>query len=275
MKYNLQFFADGETAGAENSGTIEPAIQSETVNSDANTTEATAELSPEGAQTSPQPEEESVDRNAIFAEARRTFERKQNAINAKYAERFKGLVNPETNKPITTPDEYLEALDAQERMAQQRELAEKGVDINMLNKLIENSPRLRQAEQMLAEYERQKTIDAIDADVANLATLDPNIKDIYSVPKEVLEHAQNNKITLTLAYKDLYFGKVNAQQTQAIQQRTINQIAGKAHLAPANGVVQNDGLVDIPADELPIWQAGYPSLSPSELKKKYNQRLNN
>lgn len=272
MKYNLQFFAE-ETAGAENSETIEPAIQSESVNSDANTTEATAELSPEEAQTSPQSNEESVDRNAIFAEARRTFERKQNAINAKYAERFKGLVNPETNKPITTPDEYLEALDAQERMRAKEELQSKGVSLDTIENLINNSPRLRQAEQLLAEYEQKKILDAIDADVAELSKLDPNIKDINSVPKEVLEHAQRNKYTLTLAYKDLYFGKVNAQQTQAIQQKTINQIAGKAHLAPANGVVANDGLVDIPANEYSTWQEAFPHLSAAELKKKYNRSL--
>lgn len=271
MKYNLQFFADEEVStGVE---ATEPATQSETVNPADNTTEEVVEQSPDEAQTSPQPTEESVDRNAIFAEARRTFEKKQNAINARYAERFKGLVNPETNKPITTPDEYLEALDAQERMAQQRELEEKGVDINTLNKLIENSPRLKQAERMLAEYEQQKVLDAIDADVANLTKLDPNIKDINSVPKEVLEHAKNNNITLTLAYKDLYFGKVNAQQTQAIQQKTINQIAGKAHLAPANGVVANDGLVDIPANEYSTWQEAFPHLSAAELKKKYNRSL--
>ena len=271
MKYNLQFFADEEVStGVEET---EIANQSETVNPSEDTTEATAEQSPEGAQTSPQTEE-TVDRNAIFAEARRTFERKQNEVNARYAARFKGLVNPETNKPITTPDEYLEALDAQERMAQKRELEEKGIDISVIDKLIENSPRLKQAERMLAEYEQQKVLDAIDADVANLAKLDPNIKDINSVPKEVLEHAQNNNITLTLAYKDLYFGKVSAQQTQAIQQKTINQIAGKSHLAPANGVVANDGLVDIPANERATWEAAFPDLSATELKKKYNRSLN-
>lgn len=272
MKYNLQFFADEEVStGVE---ATEIATQSETVNPAEDTTEETAETTPEGAQTSPQPTEESVDRNAIFAEARRTFEKKQNAINARYAERFKGLVNPETNKPITNPDEYLEALDAQERMAQKRELEEKGIDISVIDKLIENSPRLRQAEQMLAEFQQQKIEQSIMADVAELNKLDPAITSLETVPREVVELGTQNNLTLVNAYKILNFGKVSAQQTQAIQQKTINSIAGKAHLAPASGVTANDGLVDIPANERATWEAAFPDLSATELKKKYNRSLN-
>ena len=271
MKYNLQFFADEEVStGVE---ATEPANQSETVNPSDNTTEETVEQTPDGAQTSPQPTEEPVDRNAIFAEARRTFERKQNEVNARYAERFKGLVNPETNKPITTPDEYLEALDAQERMEQRRKLEEQGVDINMLNKLIESSPRLKQAEQMLAEFKHQQTEQLIMADVAELNKLDPTITSLDTVPREVVEFGTQNNLTLVNAYKILNFGKVSTQQAQAIQQKTINQIAGKSHLAPTNGVTANDGLVDIPTNELATWQAAFPNLSSAELKKKYNRSL--
>lgn len=273
MKYNLQFFADEESVGAETSGTTEIAEQSETVNPSDNTTEETAEQSPDEAQTSPQPTEERIDRNAIFAEARRTFERKQNEVNARYAARFKGLVNPETNKPITNPDEYLEALDAQERMAQKRELEEKGIDPALIDRLVENSPRLKQAEQMLAEFQQQKIEQSIMADVAELNKLDPAITSLETVPREVVEFGTQNNLTLVNAYKILNFGKVSAQQTQAIQQKTINSIAGKAHLAPANGVVANDGLVDIPANEYSTWQEAFPHLSAAELKKKYNRSL--
>lgn len=274
MKLNLQFFADDEiSTGAE---ATEHTEALETGNEDAGNEATEGTESPEGAQTSPE-ENNGPDMNAIYANARRRaeaeYKKKQELRDAEYARRFGQYVNPETGQPIRSEADYLEAWDAQERVNAKKELENKGVDPQTIERLIENSPRMKEAERMLADYQRQQVEQLINNDVAELSKLDPNITSLETVPPEVMQNAQAKKISLVLAYKDLYFGKISAQQTSAIQQRTINSIAGKAHLAPTNGVVQNDNLAPIPADELAIWKTYYPGLSEVELTKKYNKTL--
>ena len=276
MKYNLQFFADEEVStGVE---ATETANQSELVNDGENVTGNVDDS--QGAQT-PSTEEQDAETNAAFANIRRRaeekaqtkYQRQMDDLDALFAAQFGSYVNPVTNQPIHSAKDYIEAWKAKQQLEREEQLKAQGVDMNLVNELIENSPQMQELKQIRDEFNRQRTIQAIDADVAELSKLDPNIKDINSVPKEVLEHAQRNKYTLTLAYKDLYFGKVSAQQTASIQQRTINQIAGKAHLAPVVGSAQNENLVDIPAENLASWRRLYPDLSDAELKKKYNNGL--
>lgn len=274
MKYNLQFFAGEEISiGAEET---DLAAQLETVNEDAGNEVAEVTESQGEAQTPPT-ENNGPDMNAIYANARRKaeaeYKKKQELRDAEYARRFGQYVNPETGQPIRSEADYLEAWDAQERVNAKKELENKGVDPQTIERLIENSPRMKEAERMLADYQRQQVEQLINNDVAELNKLDPNITSLETVPPEVMQNAHTKGISLVLAYKDLYFGKISAQQTSAIQQRTINSIAGKAHLAPTNGVVQNDNLAPIPADELAIWKTYYPGLSETELTKKYNKTL--
>lgn len=274
MKLNLQFFADDEiSTGAE---ATEHTEALETGNEDAGNEVTEGTESPEGAKTSPE-ENNGPDMNAIYANARRRaeaeFKKKQEARDAEYARRFGKYVNPETGQPIRSEADYLEAWDAQERVNAKKELETAGVNPQMIERLVENSPRMREAERMLADYQRQQVEQLINNDVAELNKLDPNITSLETVPPEVMQNAQAKGISLVLAYKDLNFGKISAQQTSAIQQRTINQIAGKSHLAPVVGVAQKDNLVEIPADKLASWKRLYPNLSAAELKKKYNNGL--
>ena len=155
-----------------------------------------------------------------------------------------------------------------------KELEDKGIDPKAIEQIINNSPRMKEAERMLADYHRREVEQLIEKDIAELNTFDPNITSFDTIPLEVRQHAQANNISLVLAYKDLNFGKVTQQKESAIRQTTINQLSGKAHLAPANGVVAADNLVDIPANEYDTWQRGFPNLSALELKKKYNSFLN-
>lgn len=273
MKYNLQFFAE-EGTGAE---VTEPAEQSETVDEGVNTEATEGNESPEGAQTSPE-ENNGVDMNAIYAQVRRKVEaetrRKQEARDTMVAQRYRNYVNPETGRPILTESDFWEAMEAQDRVNAKKEMEDKGIDPNTLDRLIANSPRMKEAERMLEDYHRREVEQLIEKDVAELNKIDPNITSFETIPLEVRQHSQANNISLVLAYKDLNFGKVTQQKESAIRQTTINQLSGKAHLAPANGVVAADNLVDIPANEYDTWHRGFPNLSALELKKKYNNFLN-
>ena len=273
MKYNLQFF--GDTEGEQ---VTEPAEQSELVNEGGNVTDTVDDS--QGAEA-PSTEVQDADTNAMFANVRRKAEEKAQAkfdkqmadLDALFAGAFGDYVNPETNKQIRGAKDYFEAIQAQKRVAQKEELAKQGVDMKMLNELIANSPEMLQYKQMLSEYQHEKVIQAIDADVAKLKELDPNITGIDNVPNEVVAFAKENNMTLVNAYKCLNFGNVNAQKTAAIQQRTINQIAGKAHLAPVNGVAQSAKGVDIPEKDLASWKRMYPELTAAQLREKYNSAI--
>jgi hypothetical protein len=275
MKYNLQFFADENVStGAEVSA---PAEQTGTVSENVTTEATEGSATPEGANPST-PEAPAPDMNAIFANARRRaeaeFKQKQAARDAEYARRFGNFTNPETGKPIQSEADYLEALDAQERVKAKAELESKGIDYGMIDRMINNSPQMREAQQVIQEMKAQKVEQAIQNDLAELNKMDASITSLETVPADVIELATKNGFSLVNAYKIANFGKVSAQQTSAIQQRTINQISGKAHLAPVNGVVQNSNEVEIPADQLASWKEWYPNLSASELRKKYNRVLN-
>ena len=271
MKLNLQFFADEEVStGVEESA---PAEQMATVNDV--TTEGTEGATPQGEAQTPPEEPASFDKNAFAAQIRRSTEADfQKKRDAEFARRFGNYTNPETGAPILTEADYFEALDAQERVKAKAELESKGIDYSVIEQIVNNSPKIREAEEVLQRMRQQEVNQAISNDLAELNKMDPSITSLETVPADVIELATKNGFSLVNAYKIANFGKVSAQQTSAIQQRTINQIAGKQHLAPVSGVVTNDGLVDIPDDQLSMWKAAYPNLSATELKKKFNRSLN-
>ena len=276
MKLNLQFFADEEVSTGESTESVN-AGQMETVGNNVGNEATEGTATSEETKTAPK-ETQSSDMNAIYANMRRKAEadekRKQDALNAIFAEEFKGYVNPRTNKPILTAQDYIEAWREQKVMAKEAELKEKGIDTNTINEIVANSPQMQEYKQMLDYYKNKEREEMLQKDLADLHELDPNITTLETVPKEVWDDALSAKTTLTRAYKNVFFGKINDQKASAIQQRTINQISGKAHLAPVNGVVQNTNEVEIPADQLASWKEWYPNLSEAELRKKYNRVIN-
>ena len=129
----------------------ESAEQTEEASVDTEVTEGETEGNTEGTE-SEQPE---LDRNAIYADARRRAEaeakRKYSNIDAQYAERFKGFTNPETGQPINSAQDYFNALDAQERLANKKALADSGLDPNLIEKAVNNSPAIKAANLVLQE----------------------------------------------------------------------------------------------------------------------------
>lgn len=263
MKLNLQFFGEEEvTESVETTETAELSEVEETVETGETATEEVAE-------------EPVVDRNAIFAEARRVMEAKAKEEKARedaeFVRRFGNYTNPETGAPIRSKADYLEALDAQQRMQQRQELESKGINVDMINQLIADSPVVKQANEMIANNKRIETMNMINADVAELSKLNPNIKSIADVPVDVVEKCrQIPGLRLPDAYKMLNYGVISTEKADSIRQATLNQVNSKAHLKPVNGVSVDDGMVDIPSESIATWKKFYPELSDAELRKKYN-----
>lgn len=224
-----------------------------------------------------------IDRNAIFAEARRVAEanarKAQKSIDEEYVRRFGHLKNPETNQPIRSQADYLAALDAQERVKARAQLEQQGVDPSVLDNAISNAlannPAIRQAEVVMAQAKQEQIFGQIGNEVAILHQIDPSINTVFDVPPDVVNivTSSNGAINLVNAYKIANFGKVSQDQQAAIQQQAINQAKGKQHLAPVNGVSTPDEGVEIPESELAMWKESFPDKSKAELKKLYNKTL--
>lgn len=278
LPLNLQFFA--EEGGTEQE-VADPAEGAETVDFEE---ETPASEEGENEQGTADPAEEGAavqtpEDNARFAAARRAAEAQQRRIDEVYAKRFGNFKNPITGKPITTAQEYIDAIDAQEHLQQVQELNEKGIDPQMLSRLIMDNPVMRQAQQMIAANTVRQAEDQIAKDLKAVTAIDPTIKTVSDLSKldtfpMILDLVKNHNLGLDKAYQLANMDKVLKRQSAAAQQAAINQARGKAHMNPLNGGQQTGGnLREIPATELPIWKEFYPELTMAQLKEKYNSTL--
>lgn len=153
-------------------------------------------------------------------------------------------------------------------------MKDSGIDANVLQQFIDNNPAVRQAREYMARQQEADAMRQIEADVAELGTIDPSIKTFDNVPREVVELATNKHISLTDAYKVLNYGKVTKQNAEAMRQSAVNQIKGKQHLAPMNGVATNNAEVEIPVADRAIWESIFPNMSYAERRTLYNKQLN-
>lgn len=267
MKLNLQFFADEDvSAGVEESNVADSMEVEEGIDEGATETETVEEEKPE------------VDVNAIAAAARRKAEAEakevQRSIDAEYVRRFGNLKNPITGAPIRGQKDYLDALDAQEKLRRESELKEKGIDPALIENLVNNNPIVLEAQKYMADAREREVMNEINASVSEITAINPDIKTLDDVPQDVLQMAVEKGYSLPDAYKILNFGKMTSQKADAIRQGAINQAKSKAHLAPMNGVVTTDNSIEIPKELRGIWETAFPDKSEAELKKLYNKTLN-
>jgi len=276
MKLNLQFFADEEISiGVEESETADPMEVEETA--DSSDVEESETETPDTETEEPEAEQ-TIDTNAIAAAARRKAEqaaREERArIDAEYARRFGNYKNPITGEPIRSQQDYLDALDAQERLKAEKQLRDNGIDPNLINDLVSKNPAVVQANEYLKQQEEKEAFEKITNDVLAISEYDPSITSLDNVPPEIVQYAIDNHHTLLDAYKILNFGKMTSQKEASIRQSAINQAKGKAHLTPMDGVATNDNSVEIPQNLRGMWEEAFPNKTWAERKALYNETLN-
>lgn len=280
MAMNLQFFADeGEGAEGEGVNETETAEQSGTAEG---TNDETSETSGTEEVAEPQSEVQSREANAAFASMRRELEaakRQQTEIDAMYAQQYGHLVNPETNQPIRGARDYFEALAAQERLNAKAQLQQANVDPELIDKMIQNSPVIRQAEAATAELNNIRAQQMLEEDFREVLKLDPSLaskddiinSDSYTA---VCDYVANHPgIRFSDAYKLVNFDRLSSSRTEAAKQATINQVKGKNHLATGAGLNVGGGMEDIPANMLETFKERFPEKSDKELKALYNTVL--
>ena len=260
----------------------EPAEQTEVSETEVNVegTEGEVEATETPEATEEQPE---LDRNAIYADARRRAEaeakRKQAAVDAEYAERFKDYKNPITGQPIKSAKDYFDALTAQEQLQTKKTLADNGIDPNLIEKAVNNSPAVRAANLVIAEQRVEKVKSYIEEQVREVGKIDPDIRSAQDIEKsdrypEILNYVNNNRLSIVDAYKLVYSDKLNEKKTEAAKQQAINNAKSQSHLkATESGAGSGDNLVNIPENQLAKWREFFPDKSDKELRELFNNSL--
>jgi len=262
----------------------EPAEQTEVASEPEVNTEGNAEEAEGNTEATEQPEvtEEPEDRNAAFAKVRREAEAKANrrmsALDAEVAERFKGLSNPITGQPIRTAREYFDALDAQEQLATQKTLADKGLDPKLIENAVNNSPAIKAANLVLQEQRLKEVQTYLEKQVEEVGKLDPDIKsakDIESSERypEILRYVNENHLSIVDAYKLTYADKLVANKTAAVKQQAINNAKSQQHLTATEGNVKGSDLKEVPSSVISQWRTWFPDKTDAQIRELYNNSL--
>lgn len=281
LDLNLQLF--GEEEGVND--VTETADQSEGTEE---TTEA-EETETGATETEPaEPQEQSAEDNARYAairrraedDARRRYEGEMNAMNNQIAAMCRGITHPVTGQPITNVRDYMDALAIQQRQANEQELQEKGVDPQLIDRMIAQNPIVMQAQQVIERSQVSEAENRIEKDIAELNKIDPTIKGIQDLAElptfpDIVNLIANNGLSLIDAYKTVNFDSFMQHTNDAARQQAINQMRGKSHLqSQTPGVSTGDDDVEVPAEIMSNWKAeGKTEKQIRELYKKTLAKL--
>lgn len=275
FSYNLQFFAD-EGEASEGVNETEAAEQSE---GEGEVTETENEGANEEVT---EPQTQSPETNAAFANMRRQLEAANQRLaetDAMFARQFGKYTNPETGQPIRSAKDYYEAMAAQERVNAREQMQQNGIDPNVIDNLIANSPAVRQAQAATAELNNYRAQQKLEADYREILALDPSlngVEDILNDPSmPLMAEKVAQGMSLVDAYKIVNFDRVAGSKEAAVKQQTINQVKGKNHLTTGAAINVDDGEEDIPANMINQFKDWFPDKSAKELKALYNKTMKN
>lgn len=220
--------------------------------------------------------------NAQFAaqrrrqeEAQRIAQAKQAARDAVYAEQFSGTLNPYTGQPIKTEADYRAYMQAYNAEI----LKNAGIQQEQFNKIVENDPRIQQAQAVIAEQQQQKQQIArmkqqqeLDNAVEKIKKIDKSVK----TEQDIINNAHFTEIAdmwkRGYSLEDAYYLANRAEMEQkkqaATRQQTINQVAGKSHMKATGQNGTGDEII-VPPDQMAMYKRFMPDASEADIKKHY------
>ena len=282
ITFDIQFFAE---SGAEGQEVTEPAEQEVvTDNNTAEGTETSAVEEPESEPTGGKTEEDSrfaSVRRKAEEEARSKYEAQMQNVNSEVKRLFGNVKNPTTGAPIESFDDYIKAVEEQQRLVREQEMRSKGIDPKIIDEMIQASPVIRQANQIMQDSLKNEAAQKLAADLKAVSEIDPSIKseaDIANLETypQILDLVTKHGLSLLEAFKLANYEHIANKKAEAAKQAAVNQAKGKSHMEQSgNGASTSENEVDIPQSEISTWREYYPGLSDAELKKKYNRTISN
>lgn len=278
LDLNLQLFAEDELG--ENDQNI--ADSDNEFESDESSDDESNEVEDVETETDGKEEEEETpdfknEQNAAFANMRRELEKAKRESREKdeaIARFCKGHTHPVTGKPITTVAEYEDALYQQDRLRREEELKEKGIDPTIIERAIEQSPLLREAQTVIEQNRQKEAERVLQSDFEEIKKLDPSIKTFSDIPNiDSIQNMVNGGLSLLNAFKVVNFDTLVAQRAAGAKQSAINQMKGKSHMSGVDSLANDSSEVEIPEAELRSLKEVFPDKSMADLKKLYNKTI--
>lgn len=215
------------------------------------------------------------EQNATLANMRRKAEEDaKKKADAQIARICQGHKHPVTGKPITTLDEYEDALYQQERLEREAELKDKGIDPSIIEKIVEQSPLMRQAQAIIEQNKQMEVERQLQSEFEEIQKLDPTIKTMNDIPNmDQIQNMVNSGMNLLNAFKVANFDTLIAKKTAGAKQTAINQMKGKSHMSGVDSLSEESDDVEIPTAEYAMFKEMFPNKSAADLKKLYNKTM--
>lgn len=295
IDYNALFGLD---AGENEPETAEPAASQESTEEDAQeesnvqepaeTQEDTAEeahTGENGPETAEPAKAQGKEQNARYAAARRKAEAERDAAVQKARDEADGLLkdvlaasgltDPFTGKAVTTREEFEQYRKSQANEKRRSIQRKAGMTDAEFDGFIESLPEVQAAKQAQAAAEKaaQETRQAqaqarIDAEIAEIGKLNPEVKgvgDLSKLPEygEIYAMVQRG-YTLLDAYKLVNLDALTSRAREAGKQQARNAADGKTHMGKTKS--RGAGDVELTQEELAQFRIFNPAATEDEVR---------
>ena len=238
----------------------------------------TAEAAPEGVQ--------SAEDNARFAAARRRAEaqfnqriqqERQAAKDEMVRQMYEGQLDPYTNKPIPSEADlqaYQQAYQREQEQLTRNQMQQAGLDPDILDRMIENNPKVKRAEQLTAQFEAAEGERKMNEAIKEISRLDPSITDVAALANHpnvlAFNEYVNRGYSLVDAFRLANFETLTGKKAAAAQQQAMNNVNGKSHLTTTAGNAGGDDVV-IDPQEMQMMKHAFPNLTHAQLVAKFKK----
>lgn len=238
----------------------------------------TAEAAPEGVQ--------SAEDNARFAAARRRAEaqfnqriqqERQAAKDEMVRQMYEGQLDPYTNKPISSEADlqaYQQAYQREQEQLTRNQMQQAGLDPDILDRMIENNPKVKRAEQLTAQFEAAEGERQMNEAIKEISRLDPSITDVAALANHpnapVFNEYVNRGYSLVDAFRLANFDTLTGKKAAAAKQQAMNNVNGKSHLSTTAGNAGGDDVV-IDPQEMQMMKHAFPNLTHAQLVAKFKK----
>ena len=244
----------------------------------------TGENEPETAE--PAAEGQSVEDNARFAAARRRAEaqfnqrielERQAARDEMIRQMYDGQLDPYTNRPISSEADlraYQQAYQREQEQLTRNQMQQAGLDPDILDRMIENNPKVKRAEQLTAQFEAAEGERKMNEAIKEISHLDPSITDVAALANHpnapVFNEYVNRGYSLVDAFRLANFDTLTGKKAAAAKQQAMNNVNGKSHLTTTAGNAGGDDVV-IDPQEMQMMKHAFPNLTHAQLVAKFKK----
>lgn len=257
------------------------------------------EADPEGSDESPEAptekgkaepaKQQTAEENAKYAAVRRSIETEmkakadaeirrevQKAADQTIADM--GIMDPYSNKAITTKAQYDAYKARRDSEVAEKELKKAGISAEAINSIISSHPAIVKAEKAAKDMDAAKqhanaeaAKASLDTQMKEISALDPSIKSIEDI--SALPCWGNIKtfigkgLTLTEAFKQANFENLVNKSASAAKQTAYNSVSGKDHLTSSASRGQGEAVV--PKGVVKQYKAMFPNMTTEQIRADY------